>query len=103
AALAETGHHRAGRPVVAQARYRADQRVAVGGKGEGTVDHPLDATAFQDGEAAVGEGDRVLDLVELFVQKLMPEIPRRAVHRPGLAGFLVEADAKAAALLAQIA
>ena len=43
AALREARHHGAGRPVVAQALNRADQRVAVRGKGEGAVDHALDA------------------------------------------------------------
>ena len=103
AALAEPGHHAAGRPVVAQPRHRADQRVAVGGKGKGAVDHRLDPGAFQRGKAAIGKGDGILDLVEIVGQQFVPKGPGRAIHRPGATGLFVEPDAQPAPLLPQIA
>ena len=78
-------------------------RVAIGGKGEGAVNHVLDACALQIGEAAVGKGDAVLDLVEIVLQQVLTKGPGRAIHRPGAAGLLVEPDAKAPAFLPQIA
>ena len=103
AALAETGHHRAGRPVVAQSRYRPDQRVAVRREGERAVDHALDAGLGQHRVAAEREIDRVADALEVFVEQLVAEVPARAVDRPGDAILLVKTDHQAPALLAQVA
>ena len=103
AALAEPGHDRAGRPVVAQARHRTDERVAVGGEGEGAVDDAFHARLLQRGEAGIGEGDAVLDLVQLIGQQFVAEIPGRAIDGPRLTRFFVKADAEAAPFLAQIA
>ncbi len=102
AALGEAGHDGAGGPEVAQARDGADEGVAVGGEGEGAVDDALDAGALEHGEAVVGHFDAVGDLVEVVGQQLVAEIPGRSAERPGLAGLLVEADAEAAALLAEV-
>ena len=55
APLAEAGHHPACHPVASLATNRADQRVAVGCEGEGSVDYLLDAHLGVDGE--VGEPD----------------------------------------------
>ena len=103
AALAEPRHDPAGRPVVAQARHRPHQRVAIGGEGEGAVDHRLDARPFEDRVTPIGEGDRVLDLVVIVGQQFMPEAPGRTAHGPGLAGLFVKADAEPPAFLAQVA
>ena len=51
APLQEARHHRAGRPVAALARHRADQRVAVGREGEGAVHPGLDARVLGGGVA----------------------------------------------------
>ncbi len=103
AALGKSCHDGTGGPVVAHAGHRADQRVAVRGKGEGPVDHRFDACAFQRGKAVVGKGNAVLDLVEVIGQQFMAKVPRRAVNGPGFAGLFVKPDAEAAALLPEVA
>ncbi len=51
AALAEARHHGTGGPVIAQARHRTDQGIAVWREGEGTIDHGLDPRRAQHGIA----------------------------------------------------
>jgi hypothetical protein len=58
-----------------------------GAKVKGPVDHALDAGAAEDREAGGGEGDRVLDLGEVLVQKLVAEVPGGAVDDQGSQGF----------------
>ncbi len=66
------------------------------------MDHALDASALKNREATIGEVDRGLDLGVILLEQLLAEGPGRAIDAPGLAGALVEADAEAAALLAQV-
>ena len=102
ATLAKARHHSAGRPIVAQARNRADQRVAIGGKGKRPVDHALNTRTFQHGNAAIGKVHRIFDLVELLVQQLVAKVPRCAVNRPRLARLFIKPDAHASTFLAQV-
>ena len=102
AALAETCHHATGRPVIAQAGNRTDERVTVRRKGKGTVDDGLDPCRFQYRKTLVGERDRVADLVEVIWQQFMTKIPGRTINCPGPAGLLVKPDTKAPAFLAKV-
>ena len=102
AALAETRHHAAGGPVIAQTRNRTDERVTVRGEGKGTVNDGLDPCRFQYRKTLVSERDRVADLVEVIRQQFMTKIPGRTINCPGLAGLLVKPDTKAPALLAKV-
>ena len=103
APLAEARHHRARRPVVAQARHRADQRIAVRREGEGAADDALHPGRLQHRIALVRDPELVRHAVELLGQELVPEVLRRPVHRPQLARLLVHADHEATPLLAQVA
>ena len=102
APLAKTRHHTAGRPIVFHTRNRADKRVAIRGKGKGSVDHRFDTCRFQDREAFVSKFNAFIDFVKVIRKQLMPEIPRCAIHRPRFTGLFIKADAKPAPFLAQI-
>ena len=102
AALAEARHHRAGDPEVRQPRHRPDQGVAVGGEGEGAVDHLLDPGVLQGRIVAEAGLQRRGDPVEVRLQQLVAEVPGRGFRRPWLAGLLVGAEQHAAALLPRV-
>ena len=93
---------RAGAPEVGQALHRPDQRVAVGREGEGAVDDLLDAGVRDAGEMLEADLQRRRDAVEVGLQQLVAEIPRRVDRRPRLAGLLVGAEQDAVALLARV-
>jgi hypothetical protein len=59
------GHHAAGDPEIGQAADRADQRIAVGREGEGTVDDLLDAGLGEAGEMLEADFERRRDAVEV--------------------------------------
>ena len=102
ATLAETGHHTAGAPEVAQAFDRAHQGVAVGGEGEGAVDHALDAGVFQSGEVLEGDFQRRRDAVQVGLQQLLAKTPRGGAGGPRHTGLFVDAEHHALAFLAQV-
>ena len=77
AALAEARHHAARDPVIAQAPDRADQWIAVGCEGEGSVDDILDAGPAERWMMAKGALEIAGDLIEIGRQELGREIPRR--------------------------
>ncbi len=76
AALGKARHHAAGAVEVAQARDRADQRVAVGREGERAVDHALDAGALERREMRERDLERGRDAVEVGRQQLVAEVRR---------------------------
>ena len=82
-ALAEARHYRAGGPVVAHARHRTHQRVAIGGEGEGAVDHRFDTGLGQGREASVRKINALFDLVKVVGEQFVAKIPGRAIDRPG--------------------
>ncbi len=76
AALAEAGHHRARHPVVRQAAYRADQRVAVGGEGERPVHRLADARAPERREVLEADLEVGRQALEVLRQQLHREVIR---------------------------
>ena len=103
ATLAEAGHDAASRPVIAHSGDRADQRIAIGGKGKGAVDHVLDAGALQIRKPFVSEINALLYLVKVIGQQCLAKVPAGAANSPGAAGLLVKSDTQAFALLTQVA
>ena len=103
AALAEAGHNSAGGPIVAHPGHRPHEGIAVGRKGERAVDHRFNTGRFKCRETLIRKGDAVFDLVKVIGQKLMAEVPGRAIDGPRTAGLFIKSDAKAAAFLAQVA
>ena len=103
AALAEARHDSTGGPIIAHPGHWPHQRVAVGGEGEGAVDHGFHPGFFKRWEPPIGKGDAVFDLVKVIGQELVAKVPRRAVYSPRTAGLFVKSDAKAATFLTQIA
>ena len=102
AALAEPCHHTASQIHIPQPRHRADQRVAVRRKGEGTVYHRLHPRFCQERKMLIGDIKGRRDPIKVRLQKLMPKIPRRLMRRPGHTGFFVGSEQKALALLTRI-
>ena len=100
--MKEARHHGAGAPITRLARDRADERVAVGREGKGTVDPCLDARIRGGGVAFEAEDQLVLDPVELFLKQLHAVVPRRAVHGPVFVIDLVDADKDAVLILAHV-
>ena len=81
-ALAEAAHAAASHPIVAQARHRPHQRVAVGGKGEGAV-HPFaDADVAQAWEPLEPDRQFGHDPVRIGRQKVHAIVPWRAPGHP---------------------
>ncbi len=66
------------------------------------MDHGFYASFFKHREALVGKFNGVADLVEVVGQQFVAEIPRCAIHRPGLAALFIKTNTKSAALLTQI-
>ena len=77
----EAGHDAAGDPEAGQAAHRADQRVAVGREGEGAVDDLLDAGVLEGREMPEADLQRRRDAVDVGLQQLVAEIPRRGSLR----------------------
>ena len=77
AALRQSGHHAARRPVVAQTGDGADQRVAVGRERERAVDDRLDAGRRHRRVVLESDAQLGLDAVEVGRQQLHVEVPRR--------------------------
>jgi len=102
AALAEASHHRAGDPVVAQAAHRSDERIAVGGEGEGAVHGLADADAAERGEVFEANFEVGRESFKVLRQQLHGEVVRRLLGRPDDAVRFVSADERAAALLAHV-
>ena len=101
--MTETRHHGTGGPVIPQSRHRPDQRIAIRRKGEGAVDHILDARLTEHREAVEGKFHAVADTVEIVGQQFMAEIKRRAIDCPGICLLLIKTDAEAAPFLPEIA
>src|SRR6185437_11145028 len=102
AALAEARHDAAGDPEILQALHRPDQRIAVGGEGEGAIDGLADAGLAQSREMLEGDFERRRDAFEVVGQQVLAEIPRRLLLAPRDAGLLVGANEHAAAFLAHV-
>ena len=102
AALAKAGHHGAGGPVIAQARHRSHQGVAIRRKGERAIDHSFNAGVFKNRKPSKGLLHGRRDPVQAVGQKFGTEIGRRAVHRPRLARLLIEPDQQTAPLRPEI-
>ncbi len=102
AALRQPGHHAAGHPVAAQAADGPDERVAVGRERERAVDDALDADRAH--RRVVLERHRQLgrDPVEVRLEQLRPEVPRRHARRPRDARLLVRPEQHRAAFLADV-
>ena len=77
AALAESGHDPAGDPEVARPANGPDQRIAVGGEGEGAVHHFADARLLECREMLEADGEARGDAVEIVGQQVLSEVPRR--------------------------
>ena len=102
AALAEPGHDAAGDPEVLEALDRADQRVAVRREREGAVDDLADAGPLEGREMAEADLELGRDALEIGLEEVLPEIPRRLLLRPRAARLLVGAEQDAAAFLAHV-
>ena len=81
---------------------RTDERVAVGGERERSVDHGLDADLVEDREVVERDGEVVGDPVEVRREQLVPEVPRSRLRGPGDAVRLVGAEQQPVALLAHV-
>ena len=101
AALRKARHHAAGHPVAARTG-RADKRVAVGRKGKGPVDPPLDADAVQTGKPFEPERQFLADPVDVFRDQVHAVIPGRTVHVPVNRLGLVHAKQQPVAFLPRI-
>ena len=67
------------------------------------MNNRFDARRFQDRKTFVSKFNAFVDFVKIIGQEFMPEIPRRAVNRPGFTGLFIKTDAQSAAFLSQIA
>ncbi len=103
AALAKACHDTTRAPIIAQARHRSNQGITVWRKGERAVNNRLDASCFEHRKALVRERDTVFDLVVIIRQKLMAEVPRRAIDSPRSTRLFIKADTQTTPFLAQIA
>ena len=102
AALRQPGHHAAGHPVAAQAADRPDERVAVGRERERAVDDALDPDRPHRRVVLERHGQLGRDPVEVRLEQLRPEVPRRLARRPRHAGLLVRPEQHRPALLADV-
>ena len=91
-----------GEPEVPQAVGRADQRVAVGGVGNGAVHHILDAGFAEDRHPGDGRLDMRLEPLQVAGEQLLAEIVRHAVHEAGRRARLIGAEDQPVAFLAEI-
>ena len=90
--LKKSRHDTDGDPIVVQARYRADEGIAVRTKGEGTVDDIFDPRALERRHALERQLQPVGDAIQIGCKELMSKIERGTGHRPGYAVGLVSAS-----------
>ena len=82
AALRESTHTAAGYPKISLAGHGADERIAIGREGEGTVDPALDADLGERGEARVADLELGQDALDIGWQEVHAVIPRRTFRAP---------------------
>ena len=101
-ALTESCHHAACAPIIFQPTHRADQGIAVRSECKRPIDDFLDAGLFECGKVLKRDLERRHDPLDVGLQQLVAEGPRRLVLGPGLARLLVGADEHPASFLAQV-
>ena len=101
-ALRVAGHHAARRPVVRHPAHGSDQRVAVGGEGEGTVDPALDADVLQYRKAPQPDFQFGADAIGLLRKERHAEVPVGALNLPVARILLVNAEQHAVLLALQV-
>ena len=84
------------------ARQRPDQRIAVRAESEWPIDGLSNARFAKRRNALETEFQSVGDSLQIGLQQLVAEIPRRSVHLPGRAFGLVRAEQHAVAFLTEI-
>ena len=92
ATLAETGHDPAGQPMTGLGANRPDQRVAIGGERERTVDRLADTDLVEDREMREADIEALRDPLEVRGEQLRLEVPWRRLRRPGHPALLVGAE-----------
>ena len=102
AALRQPGHHAARDPVAPQAPNRPDERVAVRREREGTVDDLPQAGVAHRRVVLERDVELGRDPVEVGLEELGPEVPRRLPRAPRDRRLLVGAQEHPAALLADV-
>ena len=102
AALAETGHDRAGDPEIPQAAQRTHQRIAVRREREWPVDRLLDPDTAQRGEMLEADLEVRRQSLDIVGQQLHRKIIGRLYRRPNVSVGFIDAHQNAPALLAHI-